>query len=100
MTLRGGMLAVLKMEAMASVNEYSQEYYDERNKLVLLMVGAAADAGIPVGFRLDENEPEWPVVYFELPTGQVSWHLPRHVREWDGHDTTTKHYRINEWLKS
>lgn len=73
--------------------------YMWRNRYLLIAVGAAAASGIPVGFRIDPNEPDWPVVYFELPTGQqVSWHLPQHEREYDGHSTPEKNQRIDEWL--
>lgn len=68
--------------------------YEYRNRLVLCAVGEAAAARIPVGIRLDATEPEWPVVYFELPAGQVSWHLPQHERAWDGHAAPEKYDRI------
>jgi hypothetical protein len=62
------------------------------------LIRAALDAvnrGIPVGFRIDPAEPEWPVIMFELPTGQVSWHLPQHPMPWDGHTTDEKYARID-----
>lgn len=70
--------------------------YRLRNEWILRAVGLAADHEPPitVGFRIDPAEPEWPVVYFELPTGQVSWHLPQHSNAWDGHDTPTKNERV------
>lgn len=43
-----------------------------------------------VGFR--------PVVYIELPTGQVSWHMPEHPRAWDGHSTSLKYRRIRQFV--
>ena len=71
--------------------------YDERNRLTYLAIGEAAKLGLPVGFRLDPQEPEWPVVFIELPTGQVSWHVPQHPREWDGHTTRQKNERIDAY---
>jgi len=68
--------------------------YERRNQLVLMAIGAAAAEGVPVGIRLDPSEPEWPVVYFELPTGQASWHLPQHVLAYDGHTTEEKYRRL------
>lgn len=56
----------------------------------------------------EEWDDDWRnVVFIDLPTGQVSWHistsdlhlfshLPRHAgRTWDGHDTPTKYARLD-----
>lgn len=60
----------------------------------------------------DPEAPDWPVLFVELPTGQVSWHvnpadldLFGHVRRtiagmpdapvWDGHTTDEKHARLD-----
>lgn len=72
--------------------------YERRNRYVLMAVGAAAAAGIPVGFLIDPAEPDWPCVMFELPTGQVGWHLPRHGIAYDGHTTPDKNRRVDAWL--
>lgn len=71
--------------------------YDGRNTFVYHALSAAASLGYSCGVRLDPSEPEWPVAYIELPTGQVSWHLPQHEREWDGHDTPEKYRRCREF---
>lgn len=68
--------------------------YDKRYRCLLEALIFATSAGVPSGIRLDPEEPEWPVMFFELPTGQVSWHLPQHVRPWDGHTNEEKHDRI------
>lgn len=68
--------------------------YAERYLWLMRAAGLAADRGVAVGFRLDPAEPEWPVMYFELPTGQVSWHLPQHPKPWDGHTTDEKYARV------
>lgn len=96
--LRHFMREIANLEQSPEVSGGDQAMYETRNHLVMRAVGAAAGAGISVGFRIDSREPEWPVVYFELPTGQVSWHLPQHVKEWDGHDTAEKFDRIRRWL--
>lgn len=88
--------AVLKA-VLLSIKEHDTEYH-VRYGLVLMAMGMAADLGMPVGIRFDPDEgPEWPVVYIELPTGQVSWHMPQHPVPWDGHDTEEKYRRIREY---
>jgi len=72
--------------------------YDERYGLVLAAVACAYWQGFAAGIRLDPAEPEWPVAYIELPTGQVSWHLPQHAIAWDGHTTEEKFRRIRAFL--
>lgn len=72
--------------------------YAERNRLVYMAMGRAASAGMDVGFRIDPEEPEWPVAYIELPTGQVSWHMPQHSKPWDGHTTTEKNARVQDFV--
>ena len=47
----------------------------------------------------DPVDPRPIVVYLELPTGQVSWHLPAHPEQWDGHDTATKYDRIAAYVR-
>lgn len=72
--------------------------YETRNICVLLALGAARNAGYEAGVRIDPKEPEWPVAFIELPQGQVSWHLPQHVRAWDGHTTAEKDERVNAFI--
>lgn len=76
--------------------------YTERARLVALLA-----ALYPSTWNFgDETEPDWTVVYVQLPTGQASWHvresdmgLFEHVRRddttaWDGHTTSEKYERI------
>lgn len=72
--------------------------YTARYALVLWAVSVAVDEGLRAGFRCDPSEPQWPVAYIELPTGQVSWHLPQHQLAWDGHDTPTKYARCRAYI--
>lgn len=74
--------------------------YEQRNRCVYRAIGHASECGYGVGFRIDPDEPEWPVAYIELPTGQVSWHLPQHDAEWDGHTTEQKYQRVQAWLEN
>lgn len=70
------------------------ERYAIRNRLVWGALAIATRGGYDCGVALDPDEPDWPVVYIELPTGQVSWHLPCWNGEWDGHNGATKAERI------
>lgn len=72
--------------------------YDVRYGLVLEIMCLANKMGYPNGVRIDESEPEWPVFYIELPTGQVSWHMPAHKHIWDGHTTEEKFQRIKNYV--
>lgn len=73
--------------------------YEVRYGLVLYLVAVAHAMGYQSGFRIDPTEPEWPVAFIELPTGQVSWHMPQHPAEWDKHTTEDKFRRITEYLR-
>lgn len=72
--------------------------YPVRYGLVLRAMYLAHEAGFPAGIRMDNLAPEWPVVYIDLPTGQISWHMPQYYTTWDGHDTDTKYARIRKWV--
>lgn len=72
--------------------------YPRRYRLILHIMSMAILSGYEVGMRIDPDEPEWPVVVIELPTGQVSWHMPQHPKPWDGHTTEEKFERIQQFL--
>jgi hypothetical protein len=74
-----------------------QKNYEQRNALAFATVGLCAAEGLKVGIRVDPENPQWPVLYVELPTGQISWHLPAHEKAWDGHTTDDKYKRIHEF---
>lgn len=74
--------------------------YSERNQVV-----AALAKLFPSGVLHDESDPEWWIVYIDLPTGQVSWHFqtselplldafPKYEGQWDGHTTGEKYARL------
>lgn len=88
------------------------EAYFDRNLVVQLAVDLAWDAGYKAGMYIDPSEPDWSVLYIELPgEGQVSWHVPKSEliprkprwpddgTQWDGHDLEEKRRRIRDWLK-
>ena len=72
--------------------------YDARNAIIVAALGSATDLGYATGFRIDPAEPEWPVVFIELPEGQISYHLPQHVLPWDGHTIAEKNIRITQFI--
>lgn len=74
------------------------EQYEARYVVMLLAMTMAYVAGFDAGFRIDPAEPDWPVAYIELPTGQVSWHTPAHKQAWDGHTTAEKYDRIRRYI--
>lgn len=78
--------------------ERNDTNYTVRYPLVFRALALAPQAGFLAGVRVDEKEQEWPVAYIELPTGQVSWHVPQHLMEWDGHTTEAKYDRIRRWV--
>jgi hypothetical protein len=87
MTLNSALLGVLR----------NGEDYEARNCFVVLAVAEAMMLGYPAGFRIDPAEPEWPVAFIELESGQVSWHLPQHPNEWDGHTTEERERRVTAY---
>lgn len=68
--------------------------YARRNELVIEALYVADRIGLSAGVRLDPEQPAWPVVFIELPDGQVSWHLPEYEQAWDGHTTAQKYLRV------
>lgn len=83
--------------------------YRERSHLLALL--AAIYPSVLVD-GADREAPDWPVLYIQLPTGQVSWHISPidqdlfgHVRRtiahtlnapvWDGHTTDEKYERVD-----
>jgi hypothetical protein len=73
--------------------EENDTNYEARYGLVFDALAHALQCGYAAGVAIDYAEPEWPVVYIELPTGQVSWHMPKHPVDFDGHSTTEKYER-------
>lgn len=48
-------------------------------------------------YGADATEPACPVVYIDLPTGQVSWRAPAYSTPWDGHTAETKYERCRAY---
>lgn len=97
MQFKAMMVEQLKSRLEEVVNNDTN--YDVRYGLVLEIMCLANKLEYKTGVRIDESEPEWPVFYIELPTGQVSWHMPQHEMAWDGHSTEEKFQRIQEFIE-
>lgn len=99
-----------RAEAIDRMRARKDGAFEERDRVVMLAVKLAMAQGLPVGQlpHVGENwGPQWKrLVAIELPTGQVSWHMPEsraylfdwlppHARGWDSHDTAVKYQRID-----
>ena len=87
-------------------NSKNQAYYD-RNQAVMVMAKLAMLQGHTVGVSINPNEPDWPVLMIEFPTGQVGWHIPKaeltgdwpkYSKPWDGHSLQDKRERLQQYL--
>lgn len=72
--------------------------YELRNKGILTAMVTCLAIGYPAGVRFDPQEPEWPVVYMELPTGQISYHIPQFPEAWDNHTVEEKNARLESFV--
>lgn len=85
--------------------------YGERDRCVALIAKMAVALGYKAGIgRHPESDEKWErdwmnIIFIELPTGQVSWHihdselsffdgLPKYSEPWDGHTTEEKYQRV------
>lgn len=73
--------------------------YFLRNRAILKAFSFAIDMGIHCGIRIDPEDPEWPVVFFQLPTGQVSFHIPEFETPWDLHTPEQAAERLTDYLR-
>ena len=91
---------------MNKIESTSDEAYLDRNLCVQALAKMAQKLGFNTGIKED---PEWPVLYIDLPTGQVSWHirekellidLPEYNGKWDGHDLQEKRRRLIDFTET
>ena len=96
------------INTMTNQSSGIDEAYSDRNQAAMLAAKLATLWGFEVGWRTDPSEPDWPVLFIELPTGQVSWHIPKsetvktdlsYKREWDGHTVEEKRERIARFIE-
>ena len=96
-------------ETEQTLDHLKGQAYADRNLLVLLAADLAQDVGWRVGWKIDLDEPDWLLIFINLPTGQLSWHIPKDdlpegifemfADEWDGHSTEEKNRRIMEYIE-
>ncbi len=100
-------------EALAKAVDTRNKAYAERNMCVALIARLAEMLGYKVGMKQHEGE-EWEdewrhVIFIDLPTGQLSWHLHDselenfpgivpYLKEWDKHTTEEKYQRIAAFI--
>jgi len=98
--------------ALAESEKRLSVAYAERNLVAQLAAHFADELDLPVWWGVDPAEPDWPVLYIEGPTGQLSWHMPKPEaigrysdpgsrlveKRWDGHTTEEKDDRIRAAL--
>lgn len=92
---------------MAVTESFPDEAYYDRNLIAQLAVKLAIQCGLKAGVR--DRDSAWAIAYIELPTGQVSWHIPMNEvipglpdfnDNWDGHDLKTKRNRVVDFVES
>lgn len=86
-------------ELLTEIEEHDSNYA-ERYPRVIHAMSCAVALGFDTGIGFDPDEDDYPVVYIELPTGQVSWHMPEHITPWDGHSTEEKYARCQAFTRS
>ena len=90
-----------------AINESStlEDAYFDRGQAVLALAKLARAQGYDVGVKSDD--PEWPILFIDLPTGQVSWHFkaselqgdwPEYSGQWDNHNLEEKRSRVKEFI--
>jgi hypothetical protein len=77
--------------------ELNDTNYSIRYILVQKAMYLASVLGYKSGVRIDTEEPDWPVYVIDLPTGQVSWHMPAVAVAYDGHTTEEKYKRCRNF---
>lgn len=96
-----------KTTTLTTPEAMARTIYRERAQLLALLAAMFGPEFSHIG-NADPQEPDWPVLTLELPSGQASWHIApddvelfSHVRPttdadqaWDGHSTEEKYRRV------
>lgn len=80
------------------VEQSKKQDLQKRNNLVYEALGEATKIGIKCGISLDSDAPHWPIVVFELPTGQVVWHIATIDLKYVRHTEEENRCRLGEYL--
>jgi hypothetical protein len=101
-------------DALSDLVAAKDNAYAERDKCLVLIALMAQRLGLTTGIGLHVDKPdedwdtEWRnILFIDLPTGQVSWHIHdsethwfyfvgAYSGEWDGHTTDEKYQRVLE----
>ena len=92
---------------MSNQSNSIEDAYLDRNLAVMALAKLAQKQGYQVGIMQDPQQPGWPVIMIDLPTGQVGWHLPKseligtwpeYDQAWDGHNLKEKRQRLAQFL--
>jgi hypothetical protein len=98
----------LVQDSMHEVDYRLLDVYSERNRVVQALGRMAKQIGYNVGIKDDKEDKQYVILYIDLPTGQVSWHIPRkeivgkfpqYSGDWDKHDTKSKVKRVVKYIK-
>jgi len=95
-----------------SESKDKSDVYRDRNLLALAFICSYVEvrACVPHGWWPDTddvNGEQWAVVWVDLPTGQVGWHIPledvpdwmpKRDPEYDGYTTEEKNDRLRRWF--
>ena len=94
------------MPDMTKPLQSKEEVYEDRNLLAQAALRMAKSLNYRV--RIKDYDSEWPIVYIELPTGQISYHIAKKdlyfkeepsFLEWDGHDREERKERILSYIR-
>ncbi len=92
---------------MSNQSNSKEDAYLDRNLAVMALAKLAKQQGYSVGIKQDPQEPGWPVIMIDLPTGQVGWHIPEselcgagleYHGDWDVHTLNKKRQRIKDFI--
>jgi hypothetical protein len=91
-----------------NLNHVLRNVYAERNRLAQALAKMSMEMEYNVGIKDDKEDKDYVILYIDLPTGQVSWHIPKkeligkfpeYNGNWDSHDTKSKIERVVEYIK-